>query len=140
MQHGYTSFAPHFMHHKCPAAAASTEECRANCINEGRYCAFDSISDELAASFQPRQVPALLVERLVAWTAATGHGDALGELLPSLLSPTWLLPCKACSQGAACTFGAEPVTAIHRLHGSHSELPRKSTNSGWDPVLPRASP
>ena len=51
-QDNFTSFVLHFMHRRC---MESPERCAASCINNGRYCAFDSIVDAFAGSFQPRQ-------------------------------------------------------------------------------------
>ena len=52
LQDNFTSFVPHFMHRRC---MESPERCAASCINNGRYCAFDSIVDAFAGTFQPRQ-------------------------------------------------------------------------------------
>ena len=54
MQHGFTSFEPHFMHRKCDFP--SQRSCDDECINHGRYCAFDSISDQFKPRYQPKQV------------------------------------------------------------------------------------
>jgi hypothetical protein len=34
---------------------ADHAECRDGCINQGRYCAVDSISDKYSKTFKPRQ-------------------------------------------------------------------------------------
>jgi len=34
---------------------ADHAECQDNCINQGRYCAVDSISDKFSKTFKPRQ-------------------------------------------------------------------------------------
>ncbi|KAK9799792.1 hypothetical protein WJX73_009230 [Symbiochloris irregularis] len=52
---GYTAFEPHFMHRRCDIDPNSTI-CLDNCINNGRYCAFDSIIGNFTKQYQPRQV------------------------------------------------------------------------------------
>ncbi|CAL5228469.1 g11610 [Coccomyxa viridis] len=51
----YALFTPHFMVRKCSYNADSTE-CTTNCINNGRYCAVDSIDDAFSHKFQGWQV------------------------------------------------------------------------------------
>ena len=68
VQHGYTAFAPHFMHRKCPNRDMASEECRANCLHHGRYCAYDSIADEFSAKFKPHQV---MLDQCLASLVAT---------------------------------------------------------------------
>ena len=53
LQANLTSFIPHFMHRRC---MDGPELCAKTCIHGGRYCAFDSIQDSYAGSFDPRQV------------------------------------------------------------------------------------
>ena len=55
LQDKYALFTPHFMIRKCSYRADSTE-CTTNCINNGRYCAVDSIDDAYSRKFQGWQV------------------------------------------------------------------------------------
>ena len=55
LQDNYALFTPHFMIRKCSYSADSTE-CTTNCINNGRYCAVDSIDDAYSRKFQGWQV------------------------------------------------------------------------------------
>ena len=73
LQHGYTAFAPHFMHRQCPANAMATEECAVNCIHKGRYCAYDSILGDFAGQFQPRQVRSLIHWPACSCPLLAGH-------------------------------------------------------------------
>ncbi|KAA6422834.1 MAG: vacuolar-sorting receptor 1-like isoform 1, partial [Trebouxia sp. A1-2] len=54
-QRGYTQFKPHFMVQKC-LDSSSSQTCQDNCVNNGRYCAMDSIPDSLQSSYNGRQV------------------------------------------------------------------------------------
>ena len=61
------------MHRKCAANLLDTPHCQESCINHGRYCAFDSITDEFKAHFQPRQVPpSCCLWPQSAWLAPSG--------------------------------------------------------------------
>ncbi|KAL3715294.1 hypothetical protein ACJRO7_007083 [Eucalyptus globulus] len=42
---GYAQFTPHYITWFCPKQFLSTEECRSQCINSGRYCAPDPEQD-----------------------------------------------------------------------------------------------
>ncbi|DBB12286.1 TPA: hypothetical protein ACH3X3_006385 [Trebouxia sp. C0006] len=52
---GYTQFKPHFMVQKC-LDSSNSQTCRDNCVNNGRYCAMDSIPQGLQSSYNGRQV------------------------------------------------------------------------------------
>ena len=62
MQDKYALFTPHFMVRKCSYNADSTE-CTTNCINNGRYCAVDSIDDAFSRKFQGWQVSRLQAQQ-----------------------------------------------------------------------------
>lgn len=55
LQRGYTQFKPHFMVQKC-LDSSNSQTCRDNCVNNGRYCAMDSIPQGLQSSYNGRQV------------------------------------------------------------------------------------
>ncbi|KAL6567169.1 Vacuolar-sorting receptor 6 [Orobanche gracilis] len=42
---GYTQFTPHYITWYCPQALLLSEQCRSQCINNGRYCAPDPDED-----------------------------------------------------------------------------------------------
>lgn len=55
VQRGYTQFRPHFMVQKC-LDSSSSQTCQDNCVNNGRYCAMDSLPEGLQSSYNGRQV------------------------------------------------------------------------------------
>ena len=52
---GYALFTPHYITWLCPHAFRGTPQCKAQCINRGRYCAPDPEGD-LAAGYDGRDV------------------------------------------------------------------------------------
>ena len=55
VQGGYTNFRPHFLHRRCNYNPGSSE-CAEACLNNGRYCAVDTLEPRFAKQFQGWQV------------------------------------------------------------------------------------
>ena len=102
LQANHASFVPHYMHRRC---MDTPERCAASCINHGRYCAFDSILDEHAAAFEPRQV----LDAGVCGAQSAGQTNAAH----------WQLCCHTCSS-VSCMVEGTACTARHPLQYSHA--------------------
>ena len=44
-EHGWVRFTPHYLVWVCPASYHKSEECRSQCIRQGRYCTPDPDGD-----------------------------------------------------------------------------------------------
>ena len=55
LQNGYTQFKPRFMVQHC-LEGENSANCQNSCINKGRYCAMDTIAEDLQHAYKGRNV------------------------------------------------------------------------------------
>nr|CAB3503901.1 unnamed protein product [Digitaria exilis] len=70
---GYVSFTPHYITWFCPDAFLDTPQCKAQCINRGRYCSPDPDGD-LAAGYDGKDVVAENLRQLCVHRVANATG------------------------------------------------------------------
>nr|CAB3488224.1 unnamed protein product [Digitaria exilis] len=70
---GYASFTPHYITWFCPDAFLETPQCKAQCINRGRYCSPDPDGD-LAAGYDGKDVVAENLRQLCVHRVANATG------------------------------------------------------------------
>ncbi|CAM6042520.1 unnamed protein product [Sphagnum compactum] len=69
-QGGYTLFTPHYITWYCPKAFVDSKQCKAQCINKGRYCAPDPEQD-FNVGYDGKQVVMENLRQLCVFDVAT---------------------------------------------------------------------
>lgn len=70
---GYAAFTPHYITWFCPEAFLDTPQCKAQCVNRGRYCAPDPEGD-LGAGYDGKDVVVENLRQLCVHRAANATG------------------------------------------------------------------
>jgi hypothetical protein len=70
---GYAAFTPHYITWFCPEPFLGTPQCKAQCVNRGRYCAPDPEGD-LGAGYDGKDVVMENLRQLCVHRAANATG------------------------------------------------------------------
>jgi hypothetical protein len=109
-EHGWVRFTPHYLVWVCPASYHKSEECRSQCIRQGRYCTPDPDGD-LAKGYSGADIVQV---RLKPWIPmASKAGDANWSARPTPTA-TWPRGSRAPTL-CKCAQNPQPSTSTPYL-------------------------